>query len=104
LLRFIVFSDMSPLLVKAKSKQLQVAHADHQWVTSADSGSTMHQVLSALPPDLRAARPGYAFSLAVWKVTGRRYLLCGLLRVFNDFASVLGPLCLRGLVAAMAPV
>ena len=95
---------MTPILIKAKSKLLHASDADKQWVASCDDGNTMQAILSSLPSDLRCSRPVYSFSLAVWHVTGRRYLLSGLLRLFNDFVVILGPFCLRGLVSSMAPV
>jgi hypothetical protein len=102
--RLVFFSNLTPLLAKAKSKELRTIDSDQQWVASAHLGGVMHDTLSALQSDLRLSRPLYAFSLAVWNVTGRRYLLCGLLRLFNDVSVILGPFCLRGLVSAMAPV
>jgi hypothetical protein len=104
LFRLIFFSNLTPLLAKAKAKELQTSDSDRQWVASEHLGRAMHDSLCAVPPDLRKSRPVYAFSLAVWKVTGRRYLLCGALRFFNDFSVILGPLCLRGLVSTMSPV
>jgi hypothetical protein len=101
---FAVYANMTPLLLKAKAKDLRVSDADHQWVASAELGNIMHSTLSALPSDLRQSRPLYAFSLAVWRVTGKRYLLCGALRLFNDFSVILGPFCLRGFVTSMTPV
>jgi hypothetical protein len=95
---------MTPILIKAKAKLLHASDADKQWIASSDDGNTMQAVLSSLPSDLRCSRPVYSFSLAVWHVTGRRYLLSGLLRLFNDFVVILGPFCLRGLVSSMAPV
>ena len=103
LLKFVLYVHMTPLLLKAKAKELQVHDVDGSHVSSSALGSIMHATLSALPSDLRLSRPLYAFTLAVWHVTGRRYLLCGLLRLFNDASVILGPLCLRGLVTAMAP-
>jgi hypothetical protein len=102
--RAVFLSNLTPLLVKAKAKELQISDSDQQWVASAHLGSIMHDTLSALPSDLRLSRQVYAFSLAVWGVTGRRYLLCGVLRLFNDLSVILGPFCLRGLVSTMAPV
>ncbi len=104
ILRFIVFSNLTPLLIKAKSKQLSASDADRQWIASTAYGDIMQRTLTELPSDLRRSRPGYAFCVAVWHVTGRRYLVCGVLRLFNDCFMMLGPLCLRGLISSMAPV
>jgi hypothetical protein len=104
LFRIVFFQNLTPLLVKAKLKVLQTSDSDQQWVASLRLGGTMHDTLCALPSDLRLSRPVFAFSLAVWNVTGRRYLLCGALRLFNDVSVILGPFCLRGLVSTMAPV
>ena len=103
LCRFVLYAHMTPLLLKAKSKDLHVTDVDRSHVSSAALGDRMHATLSALPSDLRLSRPLYAFALAAWHVTGRRYLLCGALRLFNDVSVILGPFCLRGLITAMAP-
>ena len=95
---------MTPLLIRAQSKHLRTSDCHHPSISSTTHADTMHSSLLSLPLDIRLTRPGDAFSLAVWHVTGRRYLVCGVLRLFNDFFMILGPFCLRGLILYMTPV